>query len=313
MTNVRDWADPGMRGLIELLYGPEPAPRGSAQGRTVRGPSKPSVDDALRVATRDLVHRLGDELKAFAVRRPPRCGYAMAPYIPTCPDPRCQAWFDEVIAWHAERFGPRHATVSVMAAWALADGRRLDLRISDDPAPDPARPATIAFDIEQDSDWTTALVGVHITASRADLHELVDRMWPEIERVRASASRGPVRLGRTGVLDRPARTNYWRLRRSQGWTLAEIASEWEARTRAWSLDRQAEVPIGDISYPAYREWRRRGVKAQAESFAELSTVGRAITKLNRVTSIVEGKHSGDRNHQRSGAKPGERPGMVVSA
>lgn len=267
---------------------------GPCGGLTVRGPSKPSTDEALRVTTRDLVHRLGDDLKPFAARRPPRCGYAMAPYIPSCPDPRCQTWFDEVIGWHAERFGPRHATVSVMAAWALADGHRLDQRIADDPAPDPARPATIALDIEQGRDWTTALVGVHVTASKADLHELVDLMWPEIERVRASTSRGSSRLGRTGVLDRPARTNYWRLRRYQGRTLAEIASEWEDKTRDWTLDRRVEVPIGDLCYPAYREWRRRGAKAEIESFAEVSTIGRAIAKLNRVTSIVEerGKSEG---------------------
>jgi hypothetical protein len=270
-----------------LIYGPEPAPPGTVRGRTVRGPSKASMDETLRATTRDLVHRHADELKAFGERRPAKCGYAMAPWIPNCPEPRCQAWFDEIVAWHAARFGPRYAAVSVMAAWALADRRRLDLRIADDSAPDPARPATIALDIEQNRDWATAMVGIHSTASRSDLHDLVDRMWPEIERVRTLAQTRPIRPGRTGVLDRPARTAFWRLRRHEGRTLLDIATEWEALTRTWMIEPERDVPIGDLSYPAFREWRRRGAKAEIELFAELGTIGRAIAKLTRITAIDE--------------------------
>ncbi len=109
MTNLRDWADPGMRASIELLFGSEPTPFGVVRGRTVRGPSKPSADQAIRAATRDLVHRLASELEAFATRRP-RCEYVMAPYIPACPDPRCQAWFDRCHRVARRTFwpAPRH-------------------------------------------------------------------------------------------------------------------------------------------------------------------------------------------------------------
>lgn len=270
-----------------MIYGPESAPPGTVRGRTVRGPSKASMDETLRATIRDLVHRHADALSAFAERRPPRCGYAMAPWIPTCPEPRCQMWFDEIVAWHASRFGARYAPLSVMAAWTLADRHKLDLRIVDDPTPDPARPATIALDIEQNGDWATAMVGVHSAASRSDVHDLVDRMWPEIERVRALTRKRPVKPGRTGVLDRPARTAFWRIRRYRGRTLADIASEWEALTRAWLVEPEREVPIGDLAYPAFREWRRRAAKAEIESFAELGTIGRAITKLTRITAIAE--------------------------
>jgi hypothetical protein len=289
MTNLHDWADPGMRASIELLFGPEPTPLGVVRGRTVRGPSKPSADQAIRAATRDLVHRLASELETFATRRP-RCEYAMAPYIPTCPDPRCQAWFDDVIAWHAERFGPRHATVSVMAAWALSERRHLPISIHDGSKRDPCRPATVALDIVMSGDWTTAQLGIHGTASRADVHELVDRMWPEIERLRALSRPRSVPVGRLGVVDRPARTSYWRIRRHQGMTLAAIASEWEELTREWAANRAKPVPIHQLEYPAYREWRRRRANASVEPIAEVGTIGRAIAKLNRLTSTVDERH-----------------------
>jgi hypothetical protein len=286
MTNLRDWADPGMRASIELLFGPEPTPIGVVRGRTVRGPSKPTADQAIRSATRDLVHRLASELETFATRRP-RCEYIMAPYIPTCPDPRCQDWFDEVIAWHAECFGPRHATVSVMAAWALSERRHLPISIDDGPENDPFRPATVALDILMSGEWTTAQLGVHGTASRADLHELVDRMWPEVERLRALSRPRSVPVGRLGVVDRPARTSYWRICRHQGMTLAAIASEWEDLTRDWAANRAKLVPIHQLEYPAYREWRRRGANASVEAIVEVGTIGRAIAKLNRLTSDPE--------------------------
>jgi hypothetical protein len=289
MTNLGDWADPDMRASIELLFGPEPTPVGVVRGRTVRGPSKPSADQAIRAATRDLVHRLASELETFATRRP-RCEYVMAPYIPTCPDPRCQAWFDEVIAWHAERFGARHATVSVMAAWALSEGRGLPISIDDGPESDPFRPGTVALDIVMSGDWTTAQLGVHGTASRADLHALVDRMRPEIERLRALSRPRSVPAGRLGVVDRPARTSYWRIRRHQGMTLVAIASEWEDMTHDWAANRAKPVPIHQLEYPAHREWRRRGANASVEAIAEVGTIGRAIAKLNRLTSTVEERY-----------------------
>jgi hypothetical protein len=236
----------------------------------------------VKSATRDLVHRLANELEPLARRRPPRCNYAMAPYIPRCPDPRCQAWFDEVIAWHTERFGPRHATVSVMAAWTLSERRNLPLEVRHR-GRHPMRPVTLAMDIEPAKDWITAELAVHNSASRADLHELVDRLWPEIERLRQLSKVEP-RPRRLGALDRPARTTLWRFRRHEGATLAAIADEWENLTREWAAHPKGSVPPGRLEYPAHREWLQRGVDAGVETVSELTTISRAIAKFDRLSA-----------------------------
>jgi hypothetical protein len=169
-----------------------------------------------------------------------------------------------------------------MAAWALSERRNLPLEVRPR-GRDPMRPLTLAMDIEPAKDWITAELAVHASASRADLHELVDRLWPEIERLRQLSKVEP-RPRRLGALDRPARTTLWRFRRHEGRTLAAIADEWENLTREWAAHPDGSVPPGRLEYPAYREWLQRGVDAGAETVAEVATISRAIAKFDRLSA-----------------------------
>jgi hypothetical protein len=280
--------DPGMRSSIELLWGPSPTEPGEIRGRTVRGRARYSTDEAIRAATSAMLPRFGDDFRAFARRRP-RCEYAHSARVASCLDADCQSWLDEVVAWHAERFGSRHFDISLGNVFAFPSGRLPSLHVSDGNWRDAFDPSVVALDLGVNQDWVTTQIGVHSEATKSDLHDLVDRLWPEIVELRAKA--GMRKLGeassngRAGRLDRPVRVTFWRLRQFQGLTLTAIAEEWEALTRAWcDMGSDGEVDRCRLEYPAWLEWHARGERALTERFEEVGTVQRAIAKLRRLTS-----------------------------
>lgn len=277
--------NPGLRASIELLYGPEPAKPGEIRGTTVRGKARYSQQAALETAIRDVLPRLDEELRALARRRP-GCGYVHGPTAraPHCPDEACQAWIDEIVAWHTDRFGPRFACVTYNAVGWMSTGRSLSLGVHNEGSRDVLDPATLALDVVVDRDWVTTNVGIRATASKADLHELVDRLWPEVERLRLlsgqTSSDRARSNGRDGRLDRPARATFWRLRQFQGLSLQAILEEWAAMTEQWvRLGGEGRVDHDRLEYPAWIEWRRRGASAAVEHFDEVSSIQRAIAKL----------------------------------
>jgi hypothetical protein len=279
--------DPGMRSSIELLWGLSPTDPDQIRGRTVRGRSRYSTDEAIRAATSAMLPRSGDDLRTFARSRP-RCGYAHSAGVASCRDADCQSWLNEVVAWHAERFGPRHFDITVATVFALSVGQPLSLQVSDGSWRDAFDPSVVALDLGVKRQWVMADIGIHASATKSDLHDLVDRLWPEIVELRARAglsafSESPSN-GRAGRLDRPVRATYWRLRQFHGLTVAAIADEWELLTRRWSeMDADGQVDLRRLEYPAWLEWRARGVRASAECFEEVGSIQRAIAKLRSLT------------------------------
>lgn len=286
-TKLPDF-DPGLRSSIELLYGSEPSRPGELRGETVRGRTRYSPEDAIRAATSQLLPRLSNELCAFARRRP-ACGYAHAATSPTCRDAGCQGWMDEIVAWHSDRFGARHFDLTLGAVLWISTGRELSLEVSNGRWRDTFAPSTVALDIAVNRAWVTAQIGVHATASKADLHDLIDRMWPQVERLREAARSRSETVrpshARTGRVDRPARATYWRLRQFQGLSLVAILEEWEGLTRVWAkLGGEGRVNRRQAEYPAWVEWRHRGRTARVERFEEVGTIQRAIAKLRKLTA-----------------------------
>lgn len=280
--------DPGLRSSIELLYGPVPARREQIRGNTVRGRARYSAEEAIRAATRAVLPRFEDELVAFARSRP-RCGYVHGAGSASCQDRSCQAWMDRVVAWHAERFGPRHFDLTLGDVLWLSTGRCLSLEVYDGRWRDVFDPAVVALDPVVNRSWVTAELGIHSSASKADLHDLVDRLWAEVEQLRHRT--GAVEItqgrsnGRAGRLDRPARATYWRIRQFQGLTLARIADEWETLTRSWAeLGDNGGVDRRRLEYPAWVEWASRENVAGVERFEEASTIQRAVSKLRQLTA-----------------------------
>lgn len=277
--------DPGLRGSIELLYGPEPAKPGEIRGKTVRGKAHYSRQAAIEAAIRDVLPRMSSELRALARHRP-GCSYVHGPTTrtPTCPDETCQRWIDEIVEWHTARFGPKFAYVTYNEVGALSAGGKLSLGIHDDRSRDTLEPVTIALDLAVNGDWLTSTLGIHAMATKADLHDLVDRLWPEIERLRLTSAPGRAEQsrsnGREGRLDRPARATYWRLRQFQGLSLQEILAEWAAMTKEWTHG-SSQVGRSRLEYPAWIEWKRRGASAGVEQFDEVGSIQRAIAKLRR--------------------------------
>jgi hypothetical protein len=278
---TRDF-DPGLRSTIELLYGPDSASLGSIRGRTVRGRAPYSADEAIRAATRDLVARLADDLDSIGRDRP-ECNRVHSPSSPTCPNLTCKEWIDKVVSWHVERFGPRHVDVTFGAALWVTSGHRLNLGISDQSWRDLFEPTTVALDVGLNRAWITAQLGVHATATKADLHVLVDRLWPEIERVREASRSKASPHSRLGRFDRPARASYWRLRQFQGLSLTAILEEWARLTKEWAESPRAAVARTRVDYPAWTEWRR-AAGGRIEAFDEVGTIQRAIGKLRRLTA-----------------------------
>ena len=171
--------------------------------------------------------------------------------------------------------------------WLSISGS-LSLRVPDGRWRDALDPAVVALDVGVNRAWVTAQLGIHTTATKADLHDLVDRMWPEVKQLRRSA--GVAELaesrsnGRSGRLDRPARAMYWRLRQFHGLTLGAIADEWETLTQSWSeVGSDGRIDRRRLEYPAWLEWRSRGHTAGIERFEEVGTIQRAIAKLRRLT------------------------------
>lgn len=280
--------DPGLRSMIELLYGREPTRQGEVRGATVRGRARYSPHEAVRDATRELLPRLTTDLRSFARRRP-ACGYAHDARTQTCRDAVCQAWVEEVVAWHSERFGPRHFDVTLGAVLWMSTGRELSLDVSDGSWRDDFNPASVALDVIRKNEWVTAQLGIHRAASKSDVHDLIDRVWPHVESLRAASQSGLATSGRSngraGRLDRPARATYWRLRRFQGLSHPAILEEWEELTRTWAaLAENERVDPRRAEYPAWLEWRRRGVLAEAERLEEVGTVQRGLAKLRRLTA-----------------------------
>jgi hypothetical protein len=196
---------------------------------------------------------------------------------------------DEVVAWHTDRFGARHFDLSLGAVLWMSTGRELSLDVSDGRWRDAFEPATIALDVGVNRAWVTAQIGVHATASKADLHDLIDRMWPQVERLREAAQSRSRTVrpshARTGRVDRPARATYWRLRQFQGLSLAAILEEWAGLTRAWAkLGDEELVDRRRAEYPAWVEWRRRGRTWGVERFEEIGTIQRAIAKHRKLTA-----------------------------
>jgi hypothetical protein len=280
--------DPGMRSSIELLWGPSPTEPGEIRGRTIRGRARYSADEAIRAATSAMLSRFGDDLRAFGRRRR-RCGYAHSARVATCRDADCQDWLDQVVAWHNERFGPRHFDITLAKVFGLSSGGGLSLQVPGESWRDAFDPSVVALDLGVNRDWVTTHIGIHSAATKSDLHDLVDRLWPEIVQMRAragivTAAETPGN-GRAGRLDRPVRATYWRLRQFQGLTLAKIADEWEGLTRTWSeMPDDAQVDRWRLEYPAWLEWHARGERGSVERFEEVGSVQRAIAKLRNLTS-----------------------------
>jgi hypothetical protein len=280
--------DPGLRSSIELLYGPEAAQLGEIRGKTVRGRARYSPDEAIRAATRAILARQADDLTAFARRRP-ACGYVHGATLAECRDPVCQAWLDEIAAWHTERFGPRHLDLTLGDVLWLSTGRHLSLNVSDGRWRDSFDPAVVALDLGVNRTWVTMQVGIHTSATKADLHDLVDRLWSEVDELRVRARLvGPAVVrsnGRVGRLDRPDRATYWRLRQFDGLTVAAIADEWETLTSEWTeAGPDDRVDRRRLEYPAWLEWRHRGRSAGVERFEDIGSVQRAIAKLRQLTT-----------------------------
>jgi hypothetical protein len=207
---------------------------------------------------------------------------------PHCPDPGCQAWIDEIVAWHTARFGPRFSYVTYNAVGWMSRGRSLSRGVHDERSRDVLDPTTIAFDVLVDRQWVTTNVGIHATATKADLHDLVDRLWPEVEGLRRrsgqSTEEQPRSNGRGGRLDRPARATYWRLRQFQGLSFREILEEWVDLTLGWSQLGEGQVDRDRLEYPAWIEWKRRGAAAGVERFDEIGSIQRAIAKLRNLNA-----------------------------
>jgi hypothetical protein len=275
--------DPGFRSSSEILFGPPAHPPGEIRGRSVRGRARYSTDEAVRSAIRHAVARLTPELAAFAKRRL-NCGYAHSPSVASCPDVACEAWSTEVVAWHSERFGSRHFDITLSAVFELSRGRRPPLRVYNSTSREAFEPTTVALDPVVRQEWIEAALGLHGTATKADAHDLIDRLWPEVERMRALDKRAgtEVRPGRVGQLDRPARTVWWTLRRFAGLTIDEIVTEWETLTSEWHSAQSGPNP-SELVYPAWLEWHDRGNRAGAERIAEPGTVARSVLKFRRLT------------------------------
>jgi hypothetical protein len=193
-----------------------------------------------------------------------------------------------IVAWHSDRFGARHFDLTLGAVMWMSTGRELSLDVSDVRWRDEFHPAAVALDVGVNRAWVTAQIGVHASASNADLHDLIDRMWPQVEGLREAArsqsEKGRTSHARTGRVDRPARATYWRLRQFQGLRLTAILEEREGLTRGWAkLGPEGSVDRSRDEYPAWVEWRRRGRAAGVERFEEVGTIQRAIAKLRRLT------------------------------
>ena len=125
--------------------------------------------------------------------------------------------------------------------------------------------------------WTTFALHIHASASKSDVHEVIDRLWKETHT-------------RSGRLARPVRAVYWRHLSARGRSHQKIADEWSELTGTWAGDPDASPTPGGVEYAAYEEWQeavrgrgRRGrTRSEADGDEELvdaSTVGRALEKL----------------------------------
>lgn len=265
--------DPGTRYQHELLYGPA---IGSMP--TIPGLGQYSARDEILIATDQLIECQARDLMA-AVGPKPRCDYAHGSQL-DCHDADCQGWLDSVVEWHKENVGGPHAS---RTAWAAI---RLDLGWEPTPSISPERrrrvtdPVVLGEGPIVHGSWMTFAFHIHESASRSDVHELVDRLWKETHT-------------RSGRLARPARAVYWRHLSARGRSHQKIADEWLELTSRWAGDPDASPTPADVKYAAYEEWlgavrergRRGRTRSEADGDEELvdaSTVGWGLRRLAKL-------------------------------
>ena len=265
-----DTFDPGARYLFEALYGP---PLGSKP--LIRGMGQYSARDEVLIATDQLIERQARDLKA-AVGPKPRCNYAHGSQL-DCHDADCQRWLDSVADWHEKNVGGPHAGLTAWAAICLDRGWVPRPAISIGKWRREIHPVVIGEGPTVNGSWTTFALHIHDSASKSDVHDLVDRLWKETHT-------------RSGRLARPARAVYWRHLSARGRSHQKIADEWLELTGRWAGDPDASPTPAHVEYGAYEEWqgavrergRRRRMRNEADGDQELvdgSTVGWALTRL----------------------------------
>ena len=265
--------DPGTRYQHELLYGPAV---GSMP--TTPGPGQYSARDEILIGTDQLIECQARDLMA-AVGPKPRCGVSHVRDF-TCPDADCQRWLDSVAEWHTQNVGGPHDGQTVWAALRLDLGWVPTPTISEERRRSVTHPAVLTEGPSVHGSWTTFALHVHESASKSDVHDLVDRLWQETHT-------------RRGRLARPARAVYWRHLSARGRSHQKIADEWWELTRSWAGAPDASPTPGGVDYAAYEEWRdavqerdRRGrTRSEAdgdEDVVEASTVRRALKRLAKL-------------------------------
>ena len=262
---------PGLRAVIELVYGPE-----FGSKPLIRGRGQYSAREEVRAATDQLIQRQARDLKA-ATGPKPRCGYSHGAQL-DCRDPDCQRWLDGVADWHQKQVGGPHADLTVWAAVWMAKGGALGLSTTDGEWR--RNPVVLGEGPTVDGAWTTFGIHIHESASRSDVHGLVDKLWTEAHT-------------RAGRLSQPARAVYWRHLSAKGWSHQRIADEWSDLTGMWAGDPDARPMRAAIEYAAYEEWqgavdrrgRRKRVRSRADGDQDLidaSTVGWTLTRLAKL-------------------------------
>jgi len=265
--------DPGTRYLFELSYGPAPGSK-----PLIPGLGQYSARDEILIGTDQLIECQARDLMA-AIGPKPRCNYAHGSQL-QCRDGDCQRWLDSVAEWHKKNVGGPHARLTAWAAICLDRGWVPRPAISVGMWRRGIHPAVLGEGPTVDGPWTTFALHIHDSASKSDLHELVDRLWKETHT-------------RRGRLDRPVRAVYWRHRSARGLSHQKIADEWWELTRSWAGAPDASPTPGGVDYAAYEEWRdavqerdRRGrTRSEAdgdEDVVEASTVRRALKRLAKL-------------------------------
>ena len=237
-----------------------------------------SAADAIRGEVTPSLGAFAEELRALNTHRPAcsRDEITRSERPDDCDDEACSRWLGEVTEWARPRYG-QHVDLVVA---------RLDRMASTTSGAHPPHfggraPLGRGFveDVTIEGGWILAPLRLGWIASKADAHELVEAIWPSVERLQRK--RSPfVPPRRAGRLDRPARMFYWWLRRTEGLSDSAILDEWEELVAGW-LD-GTKPDLGDLHERSWREWqalqerrgRRDGDKAEMAYDAADPTRGR---------------------------------------